>query len=263
VVIESLIPHDEEQRLAALRRYDVLDTPPDGAFDRVTALAARYLQVPSSVVSLVDSDRIWFKSRYGLDVDQIDREPGLCASAIWQGEPWVVSDAAVDPGTLVNPLVTGSLGLRFYLGIPLTTHDGHNLGTLCAIDREPRKATTDQIATLSDLANVVMDQLELRLSAQRVVVLEGQARQQAEAVAVTAQREAQTLQGGMDTNRQIGQALGMLMERYKLDADRAFEVLKRYSQDNNCKLHDVAQELVDTGKLPPADSPRLIHRSRV
>lgn len=254
--IESLVPHDEQGRLAALRRYDVLDTPPDGAFDRITALAARYLEVPISIVTMVDGDRIWFKSRYGLDVDQIDREPGLCASAILQGEPWEISDAAVDPRTLANPLVTGSLGLRFYLGIPLATHDGHNLGTLCAIDREPRKATTDQIATLSDLASLVMDELELRLSALRVIALEDQARQHAEALVAAAQREAETLQGGLDTNRQIGQALGLLMERYELDPGPAFEVLKRYSQDNNRKLHDVAQELIDTRELPSMDRPR-------
>ncbi|WP_246486441.1 GAF domain-containing protein [Kribbella qitaiheensis] len=87
----------------------------------------------------------------------------MCASAILQGEPWEISNAAVDPRTLLNPLVTGSLGLRFYLGIPLTTNDGHNLGTLCAIDREPRHATPDQVATRQDLAAVVMDELELRL----------------------------------------------------------------------------------------------------
>ncbi|WP_020389276.1 GAF and ANTAR domain-containing protein [Kribbella catacumbae] len=248
---DDLIPPSEEERLAALRRYDVLDTPQDGAFDRITALAARYLQAPISVVSLVDADRIWFKSHHGLDIDQTGRDPGLCASAILQGEPWEISDAAVDPRALLNPLVTGELGLRFYLGIPLTTHDHHNLGTLCVIDREPRQATADQIDTLSDLAEIVMDEMELRLSARRLVALEEQARLDVEALAAAAQREADTLQGGIDTNRQIGQALGLLMERYQIDADRAFEVLKRYSQDSNRKLVIVAEELILTRELPP------------
>ncbi|MBA2443995.1 MAG: GAF domain-containing protein, partial [Nocardioidaceae bacterium] len=121
----------EQLRLAAVRRYDVLDTPPDDAFGRITALAARLLDVPIAIVSIVDADRIWFKSHHGVDVDQIDREPGLCASAVLQYGPWVVEDASVDPRTLAHPLVAGDFGLRFYVGIPLTTHDGYNLGTLC------------------------------------------------------------------------------------------------------------------------------------
>jgi GAF domain-containing protein len=107
----QLVP-DEAQRLAAVRRYQVLDTPPDGAFERITALAARLFDVPISIVSIVDSDRIWFKSHHGLDVDQIDREPGLCASAVLQEGPWLVNDARTDPRTLANPLVAGDLGCR-------------------------------------------------------------------------------------------------------------------------------------------------------
>ena len=89
--------------MAAVRRYDVLDSPPDGAFDRITALAARLFEVPISIVSVVDTDRIWFKSHHGVDVDEIPREPGLCASAILQNEPWVLTDAAVDPRSSRTP----------------------------------------------------------------------------------------------------------------------------------------------------------------
>jgi sigma-B regulation protein RsbU (phosphoserine phosphatase) len=179
---------DEAQRLAAVRRYQVLDTPPDGAFERITALAARLFQVPISIVSIVDSDRIWFKSHHGVDVDEIDREPGLCASAVLQGEPWLVNDARTDPRTLANPLVAGDLGLQFYAGVPLTTHDGYNLGTLCIIDQQPRELTEAEVASLTDLARVVMDELELRLAARRTVELESQLRQSAEDVARTLQR---------------------------------------------------------------------------
>jgi sigma-B regulation protein RsbU (phosphoserine phosphatase) len=179
---------DEAQRLAAVRRYQVLDTPPDGAFERITALAARLFQVPIAIVSIVDSDRIWFKAHHGVDVDQVDRAPGLCASAVMQGEPWLVNDARTDPRTLANPLVAGDLGLRFYAGVPLTTHDGYNLGTLCIIDQQPRELTAADVDSLTDLARVVMDELELRLAARRTVDLESQLRQSAEDVAHTLQR---------------------------------------------------------------------------
>ena len=161
-------PVTEGERLAALRRYEILDTPPDGAFDRITALAAELLSVPIAIISLVDADRIWFKSRHGIDVDQIDREPGLCASAIVQSDAWVVTDASTDARALANPLVAGEFGLRFYAGVPLTTHDGHNLGTLCVIDKEPREEVSpQQIRHLKNLAALVMDEMELRIAARR------------------------------------------------------------------------------------------------
>jgi two-component sensor histidine kinase len=160
----------EEARLAAVRRYDILDTPPDGSFDRITALAASLFDVPISIISLVDTDRVWFKSHHGLKgVKQIGKDPGLCASAIVQDQAWVLENAATDVRSLANPLVAGEFGLRFYAGIPLTTTDGFNLGTLCVIDREPRPVTEDQINQLRHLASVVMDQMELRLAARKAV----------------------------------------------------------------------------------------------
>jgi two-component sensor histidine kinase len=155
----------ESDRLAAVWRYGILDTPPDGAFDRITAMAARRLGVPISIISIVDTDRIWFKSHHGVDVQQISRDPGLCTSAILSNEPWLLSDARKDARSLTNPLVAGEFGLRFYAGVPLHTHDGYNLGTLCVIDREPRPIDAQQIEDLKDLASLVMDQLELRRSA--------------------------------------------------------------------------------------------------
>src|SRR5215212_3056184 len=163
------IPLNEAERLAAVRRYEILDTPPDGAFDRITRIAARLFDVPISIVSIVDEDRIWFKSHHGLDVEEIPRGPGLCASAILDNKPWVLTDAKMDPRSLTNPLVAGEFGLRFYAGVPLRTHDGHNLGTLCVIDHEPRPITQTDIEQLADLAAVVMDELELRLAAKREV----------------------------------------------------------------------------------------------
>ncbi len=183
----TLIPADEEERLAAVRRYDVLDSPADGAFDRVTRLAARHFGVPISIVSIVDTDRIWFKSHHGVDVDEIGRDPGLCASAILGDKPWVVENAEVDPRAMANPLVAGELGLRFYAGAPLRTGDGYNLGTLCVIDQQPREFSSEDAEVLSEMADVVVDELELRLSARRTVQQELALRRQAEQMATALQ----------------------------------------------------------------------------
>ena len=163
----DLIPDNEAQRMDAVRRYELLDTPPDGAFDRVTALAARVFGVPVAIVSVVDTDRIWFKSHYGIDVTEIDRDPGLCASAILQDGVYVVGNARQDPRTLANPLVAGDFGLQFYAGVPLETSDGFNLGTFCILDTEPRSFSSEEAAMLADMAAIVMSDLELRLEGRR------------------------------------------------------------------------------------------------
>jgi GAF domain-containing protein len=163
-----IVPEDEEERLAAVRRYEILDTPPDGAFDRITRLASSILEMPIAIVTVVDHDRIWFKSAHGVDgVQEIDRDPGLCASAILSTDPWIVNDAQVDARTLANPLVAGEFGLRFYAASQLRTADGYNLGTLCVIDREPRELDQSQVQVLEDLGALVVDELELRLAARK------------------------------------------------------------------------------------------------
>ncbi|CAN5766586.1 hypothetical protein BH24GEM1_BH24GEM1_28050 [soil metagenome] len=159
----------EAERLAALRTYEILDTPPDGAFDRVTALAARHFAVPVALVSLVDEDRIWFKSRHGLEAEQIPRSPGLCASVILSDEAYVVTNALEDPRTLTNPLVAGEMGLRFYAAAPLVTHDGYRLGTMNIIDFTPRELNSDGLWALHQFAGLVMDQMELILSARKAI----------------------------------------------------------------------------------------------
>jgi two-component sensor histidine kinase len=125
--------------------------------------------VPIAIISIVDHDRIWFKSHHGVPVNEIGREPGLCASAVLQSEPWILTDAKKDIRSLANPLVAGDFGLRFYAGVPLRTSDGFNLGTLCIIDKEARPIDQNAIDDLKDLASVVMDQMELRLSARRAI----------------------------------------------------------------------------------------------
>jgi GAF domain-containing protein len=162
----DLIPANDKERLAALQRYDILDTPPDGSFNRLTRLAATLFNMPISIISLVDEDRIWFKSQVGVDgVEQIDRVPGLCASAILSDDLYVVEDAKNDPRTLANPLVAGTFGLRFYAAAPLKTRDGYNLGTFCLLDKQQRYLTKEQREILTELAAITMDEMEMRLSA--------------------------------------------------------------------------------------------------
>ncbi|GAA6623148.1 response regulator [Scytonema sp. NUACC26] len=177
-------PQEESDRLKVLQRYEILDTPPDGAFDRITSIAARLLKVPIAIVSLVDSDRIWFKSHYGLDVEQIERSPGLCASAILSNDVYSIVDASKDVRSLANPLVAGEMGLRFYAAAPLTTYDGYNLGTLCVIDKQPRSISKDEKSILSDLAAVVIDEIEMRLAARKVAQLNIELAQAKEAAEV-------------------------------------------------------------------------------
>ena len=159
----------ETERLAALRSYEILDTPPDGAFDRITALAAQYFKVPVALVSLVDEDRIWFKSRHGLEAKEIPRSPGLCASVILSDDAYIVRNALEDPRTLANPLVAGELGVRFYAAAPLITHDGHRLGTMNIIDFSPREFDAEGQTALAEFAGLVMDQMEVRLSARQAI----------------------------------------------------------------------------------------------
>jgi two-component sensor histidine kinase len=158
---------NEQERLAIVRRYDILDTPPDEAFDRVTRMAARLLKMQAAFISIVDEDRIWFKSRQGVDVGQMRRDSSLCTSCIHQEEPLLIADTRVDSRTSANPPVIGELHIRFYLGTPLRTRDGFNLGTLCVVDRVPRTVSDAEVTVLVDLAAVVMDELEFRLAAKR------------------------------------------------------------------------------------------------
>jgi phosphoserine phosphatase RsbU/P len=182
-------------RLAAVARYEVLDTPPDGAFDRIAALASRWFATPIATVSIVDADRVWFKATHGLDgVAQIGTEPGLCASAVLQAGPYVIEDALHDPRTVDNPLVHGEPGIRFYAAAPIVTADGHRLGTVNVLDVVPREATEAGLATLRDLADLVMDQLELRLSALQRIRRERELRREADLGRADVELFAATLQ---------------------------------------------------------------------
>jgi two-component sensor histidine kinase len=162
-VIRPPLPLDELQRLIALKRYDLLDTPPEQAFDRITQLAAAVLEMPISLITLLDETRQWFKSRHGLDVPWTRREVAFCSYTILDTETLVIRDATADERFAANPLVTGETNIRFYAGAPLVTPEGHVLGTLCVIDQSPHPEFTDeQRRVLQDFAGLVMTEIEAR-----------------------------------------------------------------------------------------------------
>lgn len=164
----AAIPDNEIQRLAALSEAAILDTPPEAGFDDLTKLAASICGVPIALVSLVDTNRQWFKSRVGLDASETPRDLAFCAHAILEEEVFVVPDAHEDTRFFDNPLVTGAPNVRFYAGAQLTSQDGFNVGTLCVIDHEPRSLKPEQVEALRALARQAAMQIDLRRSNNRL-----------------------------------------------------------------------------------------------
>lgn len=152
----------EAKRLKILWQYDVLDTVPEEVFDDLTELAARICEAPIALISLVDEDRQWFKSKIGITVSETSRDISFCAHAIKQQGLFIIPDATKDLRFSNNPLVTSDPKIRFYAGAPLITPDGHALGTLCVIDKVPRDLRPEQQQALRVLARHVMTQLEIR-----------------------------------------------------------------------------------------------------
>lgn len=156
------VPRNENDRLRTLRAYKILDTKPEERFDELTQLAALICDVPISLITLVDADRQWFKSRVGLALSETPRAHAFCTHAIMQPELFEVPDAALDERFAENVLVTGDPHIRFYAGAPLATADGHLLGTMCVLDREPRHLTEEQRRALAILGRQVIANMELR-----------------------------------------------------------------------------------------------------
>jgi len=208
------VPADEADRLCALKEFDILDTLPEQAFDDLTLLAAHICGTPVALVTLVDEDRQWFKSRVGFELEETPRYQSFCAHAILQPEVFVVEDALNDERFANNPLVTLDPRIRFYAGAPLVTQGGASLGTICVIDREPRGLTPQQVAALRALSRQVMAQLELRRSglelkrAYEALVAEAEARLQAERVKKRLHEENIYLRQEIQSDHNFGEIVG-------------------------------------------------------
>jgi diguanylate cyclase (GGDEF)-like protein/PAS domain S-box-containing protein len=157
------LPENEQERLATLRKYDILDTEPETAYNSMTELAAYICQTPIAAISLVDENRQWFKAIVGLDASETPRDIAFCAHTILQ-DMMIVPDATQDDRFHDNPLVTMDSGIRFYAGVTLTTPDGYHIGTLCVIDTVPRALSKEQLEAIKTLASNITAHLELRLS---------------------------------------------------------------------------------------------------
>lgn len=156
------LPPDEFERLQLLHSLQILDTPPEPIFDQITRLAAHVLDVPIALISLMDAERQWFKSCIGIDAAETPREQAFCAHTILQSEPMIVPDAKIDDRFCNNPFVTDSPNIRFYAGVPIRSMAGLALGTLCAIDDEPRQLSPTQLAAMRDLADIAAKEVHQR-----------------------------------------------------------------------------------------------------
>lgn len=167
----SISLESEKERISALHRYKILDTPSNPSFDNITLLASRLINVPVSLISFVDVERVWSISHQGTDVSQYERIDGLCASAIKETKPYIINDASTDSRCKNHPLVKQEHGVRFYAGIPLTVESKYNIGSFCLIDFKPRLLSGSELEVLVLLSKMVIDEIELHAKSNQVLKL--------------------------------------------------------------------------------------------
>lgn len=161
-------PGNEKERLLALEHFRILDTPPEPSFDDITRVAASLFDAPMATVTLIDSHRQWFKARIGMDKPETPRDEAFCSYTILRKTMLIVEETLEDERFRTHPAVLGAPHIRFYAGAPLITSDGYALGSLCVIDRVPRKIEPKQVAAMEALARIVVSQMEQRLVAMRL-----------------------------------------------------------------------------------------------
>ena len=167
---ESILPHNEKERLIKLHTYDILDTPSENTFNKIAILAAQIFNTPIAQVTFVDQERVFFKTNISpLAATEVDRKDSFCSLAILKKDVTLIENMLDVPELTSNPFVAMENGVRFYAGAPLKTTEGHQLGTLCVLDTQPREVTAEQLKMLETLSSIVMDELELRLASRKAI----------------------------------------------------------------------------------------------
>jgi len=238
------MPENEAERLKALKEYNILDTEFEEEFDRITELASLICEVPISLVSLIDENRQWFKSRLGLDAAQTARKISFCQFTIGNLEMFEVEDAILDERFKKNPLVTGQPGIRFYAGYPLIDPNGHALGTLCVIDTKPNKLNENQQRALIMLANEIVSQIIARKERAELKI--------AKEVVKNAEQLKASFLGNIshEVRTPLQGILGIteLLENRDIDESKKLEYLKLIRR-RTLELQDIIDSLLDLASL--------------
>ncbi|WP_144777647.1 ATP-binding protein [Marinobacter maritimus] len=240
------LPANESARQATLDQLRILDTPPEARFDRLTRMAARLLNVPIALISLIDRDRQWFKSCVGLDVSETPRSISFCGHAILDRQPLVIEDTWEDERFCDNPLVTGTPNIRFYAGTPLHSADGQALGTLCVIDRKPHTLSEEDRQSLRDLADCAEEQISARELA--IHYREQELQQQNESLVMLKQL-ADMVPGGLYQFRRYPDG-HMSFPFSSVGIERTLGVTRKQARDNAVELF----KIINPDDLPAVEA---------